>query len=337
MDIKKILLFFLVAACLAGFAGETLPVPPSHLPSAPASVSGNLFACAVISPSRYIVVGDRGRIFLSEDAGARWKAIDSKEKGALVSVCFPDGKHGWIVGQGGRILYSSNSGKTWNAQHSGKDQYLLTVDFADAQNGIATGADSTVLTTSDGGKTWKTCPFKVPSDFEEEFALFAAVMPEPGHACIAGDYGRIFLTEDNGENWSEAKSPLYDEDMMEGKVLYALAHDSGTLYGVGIDGVFIVSRDKGKTWTEGDTGFSGPELYCIDVVDGFGLAAGSGGHLIRTEDRGKSWKALGMPERVTRGWLSGIALRKDPTGKINGLVVGQKGAVGRVVNGKLNW
>ena len=332
MYAKKFLLFFLVAVCLLGLAGKTLPENTLS-----ASVSGNFFSSAVFSQNRYVLVGDRGRILLSDDAGTRWKAIDSRTKGALVSVCSPDGENGWAVGQEGRILYSPDQGRTWGVQPSGVDRYLLAVDFADANNGVVAGIDSTVLLTADGGKTWKRPSFKVPSEFEEEFALFAAVMIKPGHACIAGDYGRIFITEDAGENWIEVKSPLYDEDMMEGKVLYALAHNSGTLYGVGIDGVFVVSRDQGRTWTQGNTGFSGAELYCIDMVDGFGLAGGSGGHLIRTGDGGKTWQALAVPEKVTRGWLSGIALRKDLSGRINGLIVGEDGITGRVVNGKVHW
>ncbi len=79
----------------------------------------------------------------------------------------------------------------------------------------------------------------------------------------------------------ESKSPLYDEEMMEGRILYSMTYDSGILYAVGIDGVLVTSTDQGKTWKERATGFPGPELYCIDVVNGVGLAAGSGGHILR--------------------------------------------------------
>ena len=263
---------FLSLARIESQADETPPV----------LVDVNLFASAVLSENRSILVGDRGKIFLSEDGARTWKGIDSGTKAALAAVCFPDGRHGWAAGQGGVILHSATGGITWEPQDSGEDAYLLDIDFFDPRHGFAVGADSTVVATTDGGGIWK----KVSLELDEDLNLFAVAVIEPNKACIAGDGGRIFPTEDGGDSWVESKSPLYDEEMMEGRILYSMTYDSGILYAVGIDGVFVTSTDQGKTWVERETGFPGPELYCIDVVNGVGLAAGSGGHIIRTSDGG---------------------------------------------------
>jgi photosystem II stability/assembly factor-like uncharacterized protein len=124
---------------------------------------------------------------------------------------------------------------------------------------------------------------------------------------------------------------------MMGRVLYAVAYDSGTLYAAGIDSTFAFSKDQGRTWTVGDTGFLKPDLYCIDVVGKIGMAAGSGGHVIRTSDGGLTWREVQVPETVWRGWLSGIDLKRNSSGEVTGLVVGQDGTFGHIVDDAINW
>jgi len=300
-------------------------------------VCGSLFACAVISDTTRVMVGDRGRIFLSKDGAKTWESVDGGTTAALSSVCFPDRRHGWIVGQAGTLLHSADGGKTWEAQSAGVETYLLDVDFLDPLHGIAVGAETTVLTTADGGATWKPSPLKSSAGLLGDLNLFAAVMMDPRSACIVGDMGWIFVTEDGGLHWSETKTSLYDDRLMMGRVLYALAYDSGTLYAAGIDSTFAVSKDRGRSWAMGDTGFSKPDLYGIDFVGKFGMAAGSGGHLIRTTDGGATWHAVDVPERIKRIWLNGMDLRQDGSGKVSGLIVGKDGTFGRIADGAVKW
>ncbi len=310
----------------------------SHADEDPsASVDVNLFASAVLSGGDSVMVGDRGKVFLSRGGAGTWKEIESGTTRALVTVCFPNDRHGWIAGQGGVILHTGDGGRTWTVQSSGVEAYLLDIDFVDPYHGVTVGADSTVLFTSDGGATWQNAALGTSPDFAEEINLFAAVMMDDQKACIAGDRGRIFTSEDGGKRWVESKSPLYDEERMEGRILYSMTYDSGILYAVGIDGVLVTSTDQGKTWKERATGFPGPELYCIDVVSGVGLAAGSGGHILGTSDGGTTWRVMGVPEEIKRSWLSGIDLQETATGGFRGLLVGQDGTVGRLENGALSW
>jgi photosystem II stability/assembly factor-like uncharacterized protein len=312
-------------------------ITPGRIMADSARASGSLFASAVISDTAYIMVGDRGRIFLSNDGAKSWQAVDSGTRFALSSVCFPDDQHGWITGQAGVLLHSEDGGKTWEPQSSGVSVYLLDVDFRDALHGIVVGRDATVLATADGGTTWTRSPLKETTDLFDDLNLFAAAVMDDRHACVAGDMGRIFITEDGGQAWSETKTPLYDEQLMMGRILYALAYDSGTLYAAGIDSTFATSRDQGKSWAQGDTGFLKPDLYGLDFVGDVGLAAGSGGHVIRTSDGGATWKLVEVPESVTRFWLSGVDLKRNGSGTVQGLVVGARGTFGRVVGDSIVW
>jgi photosystem II stability/assembly factor-like uncharacterized protein len=302
-----------------------------------ALIGGSLFASAVVSDTAYIMVGDRGKVFLSTDGTKTWESIESGTRFALSSVSFPDYRNGWIAGQLGTVLHSRDGGKTWQAQSSGVDAYLLGIDFLDPLNGVVVGRDTTVLTTTDGGATWKRSPLKETAELWEDVALFAVAMIDARSICAVGDMGRIFITEDGGQSWSETKTPLYDETAMMGRVLYAVVYDSGTLYTAGIDSTFAFSKDRGKSWTVGDTGFAKPDLFCIDFVGPFGLAAGSGGHVIKTSDGGATWRGVEVPERVWQVFLSGVDLKKNGSGKVAGLVVGKRGTFGRFVDRAIEW
>ena len=288
--------FVPAAAFLAALLAAA--VTPHAIQANSALIGGSLFASSVVSDNTYIMVGDRGKIFLSEDGARTWKDIESGTRLGLSSVSFPDDRNGWTCGQLGTLLHSRDGGKTWQAQSSGVEAYLLGVEFLDPLNGIVVGRDTAVLTTTDGGATWKQSPLKETAELWDDVTLFAAAMIDARNICAVGDMGRIFVTEDGGVSWSEIKTPLYDEMAMMGKVLYAVVYDSGTLYTAGIDSTFAFSRDRGKTWTVGDTGFEKPDLFCLDFVGPFGLAAGSGGHVIKTTDGGATWREVEVPERV---------------------------------------
>ncbi len=303
-----------------------------HLPR------GGLFACALVSESERVAVGDMGRIFFSADGGRNWQGVPSGTRAALVSVCFPDPVHGWIAGQGGIVLHSSDGGRTWTRQETGVDAYLLDLDFLDPRRGVAVGADSTILLTSDGGLTWRKSPIELRSALGETINLFSVVMPRDSRICITADRGRIFLSEDGGASWRNVPSPLYDEGLMEGRSLYDMAEDEGVLYAVGVDGVFAVSRDLGATWTVGETGSTGPDLYAVDMVHGKGMAVGSGGHVIRTLDAGAKWEKVPVPPEIERNWLAGVDLRETTGGGgLEGLAVGLEGTVGVLREGGWLW
>ncbi len=313
------------------------PINPCALRADSARVCGSLFASAVLSETSCIIVGDRGRIFLSNDGAETWQAVESRTKYALATVCFPDERNGWIAGQMGTLLHSADGGRTWQPQAAGVDAYLLDIDFLDARHGIVVGGGTTVLITEDGGATWAPSPLKTSAGLFGDLNLFAVAMMDSRNICAVGDMGRIFTTEDGGRTWVETKTPLYDEQMMMGRILYALVYDSGTLYAAGIDSTFAFSKDRGKSWTVGDTGFSKPDLYCIDVVGDFGMAAGSGGHVIQTSDRGLTWHLVEVPETINRDWLSGMDLERAASGEVTGLVVGERGVYGHLQDGAIDW
>ncbi|MEN6475862.1 MAG: YCF48-related protein [Syntrophaceae bacterium] len=297
----------------------------------------DLFAAAVTNDTTFIIVGDRGKIFISENAGATFAPVESKTLASLAAVCFPSASQGWIVGQGGVVLHSADGGKSWSAQNSGVTRYLMDVDFVDDMHGCAVGANSTVIVTSDGGKTWTPSTFTITKDVGGEYNLFAVKLLGPQSLCMTGDMGRVFLSADFGKTWSEAQTPLYDQTTGEGRTLYAIDAYAATLFAIGIDGTLITSKDAGKTWTEAESGKKEPDYFCLALTPSFGLAVGSGGNVLQSEDGGASWRTVRVPEKIYRAWLCGVALKQSSKGDVVGLVVGQYGTLGIVKNATLTW
>lgn len=60
-----------------------------------------------------IIVGDKGKIFRSTDAGATWIKQKSGTTKRLWKVAFVDSTTGWITGDSGMILHTMNGGYSW--------------------------------------------------------------------------------------------------------------------------------------------------------------------------------------------------------------------------------
>ncbi len=95
-----------------------------------------------------------GLIIATTDGGVHWKTQLSGNADALLSIAFPDGRHGWATGQGGAILATKNGGKTWVAQRSGISRDLRNVTFSDVIHGWAVVDKWGLLATRNGGRSW---------------------------------------------------------------------------------------------------------------------------------------------------------------------------------------
>jgi len=306
-------------------------------------IESNLFAGAVLTETDMLVVGDLGKAYLSADAGKTWHEIQPPTRAALLDLSMSDDKCGWAAGQSGVILHTTDGGKTWTAQRSGVEVSLLGIHALDALNACATGADSTVIITQDGGTTWIKAsrpgeePAKEGQPTAAGFNLFGDKMIDANTICVAGYMGRIFLTKDAGKSWAEIKSPLYDAENQVGRTIFTLAGGAGGgLAAAGVDMAILLSEDNALTWAETDTVVHEPEIFGIDLAGRTGLAVGSAGTVIVSSDAGATWKKIGIPEILKRAWLSGVDLRRTPSGT-KGLITGQYGITGVYENGNISW
>src|SRR5438093_719474 len=149
-----VVLLVLASGWTAGCHPE-VELPP--LPEAKISIIGDrFFDVKALSADRALVVGYRGKILETNDAGRTWTIVSSPTDRALYNIRFADAQNGWICGQAGLILATKDGGKTWTEQHSNTDNYLFAIYPVSTTHVYAVGDNSIFIDTTEGGATWRT-------------------------------------------------------------------------------------------------------------------------------------------------------------------------------------
>jgi photosystem II stability/assembly factor-like uncharacterized protein len=235
-----------------------------------------------------VVVGERGHILVSRDAGASWTQAQVPTRATLTGVDFHDPAHGWAVGHDAIILRTRDGGLTWKTVHLAPEQErpLLDVWFENAEHGFAIGAYGYFLETHDGGDTWQT-----RSISEEDLHLNQIAGTPSGPLYIAAESGRIYRSGDHGLTWKPLTPPY------KGSFFGTLPVDHRSVYLYGLRGHLFRSDDSGAHWSPVDTQtehmltsglmFNGTEI----------LFTGMGGTVLIGDDDGGSVRPFQRPDR----------------------------------------
>lgn len=209
---------------------------------------------------RLVAVGEQGRIVTSDDSGATWVQAEVPVCVTLTSVCFPTAQQGWAVGHDGVVLHSSDGGRTWVKQLDGTQ--LNATAYAQIEKLVG------------------------PPERREAAADPAGLVPR-ARSDLEIYLEDLELVVEEGATW-----PFLD-------VWFA---DEREGFAVGAFGMAAHTVDGGVTWE--------PILDRLGNAKGlhyYGLAAvgrdlflvGEEGGLRRSEDGGKTWKALKSPYEGT--------------------------------------
>lgn len=240
--------------------------------------SQQVMQAATRAGQRLVVVGERGIVVLSDDAGGSWRQARYVPTSAtLTQVSFVDEGQGWAVGHGGMILHSKDGGESWEKQadgvalaeatmqavreaqvrqpddgslaraeraaayliDEGADKPLLDVQFKDSQQGWAVGAYNLFFETKDGGKTWHSVGMRL--DNPQALHLYA-VRVQGDRVLVAGEQGLIYLSRDGGQSFQQLDSP-YD-----GSWFTATFLPDGSFIVAGLRGNAYRSDDEGRSW-----------------------------------------------------------------------------------------
>lgn len=124
--------------------------------------NGKINAVEAIDENNLILVGEMGKVLLSNDGGSSWYApMGLSYETDFNDVVFFDAYNGVIAGNNGLILNSIDGGYSWNESSvitSGDSYDYFSVAFADENNGISTGRGGIEIFTTDGGLTWTEAP-----------------------------------------------------------------------------------------------------------------------------------------------------------------------------------
>lgn len=296
-------------------------------------------------------VGDSGRVWHTDDAGANWRRQRTRGSLDLSAVHFADarrgvavgprgvilytqdggarwstaaapvradlhavwmaGRRGWAVGGGGTVLVTRNGGVSWRERRAGKS--ALRFVRADAAGRVWTGGRAGLFSSADRGRTW----LRLAADDATQVQGLSFASERLGFAVTSG--GAVLKTRNGGDSWRTTHQA--------GVALHAVEFASRTHGWIGGDsGRVLATRDGGLTWRPQVTERNEQIRALHFMDDSTGWAADAGGGVLSTRDGGRSWHT----DTVLAGFSPrGLQMQRPGTG----WMVGDGGRMARLERG----
>ncbi len=238
------------------------------------------------------------------------------ERGLLLSVAAA-GKRLVAVGERGHILISDDNGASWRQMQAPVSVTLTAVRFPTPLKGWALGHSGVVLHSDDAGETWVKQldgrqAAQLVLDGLKAKAATGQDTPEGQESSMAAAEQLL------GDGTDKPFLDLYFQDERNGFI-------------VGAYNLIFRTEDGGRSWQPWMDRVENPRglhLYGIQAVGRDLCVAGEQGLLLRSKDRGQSFKALPTPyegsyfgllplrggELIVYG-LRGNAFKSDDHGK----------------------
>jgi photosystem II stability/assembly factor-like uncharacterized protein len=206
---------------------------------------------------------------------------------------------------------------TWIVQTSGVTATLRGVSAVSDRVAWASGSGSTVLRTADGGATWT--PLTVTTE-RLDFRDVDAITADSAYVLSIGNgpASRIYKTADAGATWTLQYTADDPRAFLDAMAFWDADH--GIAVGDSIDGQFCIltTENGGREWTrvpasalpaalpnEGAFAASGTNVAVFgDSHAWFGTGAAAKARVLRTADRGRTWRIAETP--LVAGETSGI-------------------------------
>ena len=284
----------LISLCtLVATASAELSSPAGGGAALAPLVERSLFLDGAAIGDLMIVVGERGHILVSRDAGENWIQADVPTRVTLTGVHLQDPSRAWAVGHDATILRSSDGGLRWETVFAAPEQQrpLLDLWFENAEHGFAIGAYGLFLETRDGGDTWR--PRRVIDD--DRHLNHITGSPSTG-LYIAGEAGLLLRSDNGGTGWQALPSPY------AGSLFGTLPLDEQRVYLFGLRGHLFASDDGGNSWRAVATGTQNLITGAIRVDAGGILFTAMGGTLLRGENAASGLRSF---QRMDRLGISG--------------------------------
>ena len=269
-------------------------------------------------------------IFKTTDSGATWvrKFPDSAN-----DVVWLDSNTA-VATVGVSICRSTNAGETWVPAPSQISTGLL--DLTLLPNGFIAGvsANGDAWRSTDGGFNWTQTLHGIgalPSPWAINFF-------DNQTGMLVGQGGFIYRTTDAGITWTQLNRGIggvsfYDIQMFDDNAGLAVADN----------GYFIRTTNGGAHWTTGKLEVTGQifgrdeSLRAVDIVDSdFAVAAGPGGVVFKTSDRGLTWQSVGFPNLSGEFFIDDVDFVDRNLGFVGGVDLGGPDLY-RTTDGGISW
>ncbi|WP_224996075.1 YCF48-related protein [Cesiribacter sp. SM1] len=280
-------------------------------PVTPASAYWDI--CFTSTSTAFLV--NEHKIFKTENTGASWKTVlelspnNAKYSSSAFfrSLFFVSAETGFAVGDFNKIFKTTDGGDTWTtlSWDSKTIPYRAITDvyFIDENVGYVSGYQSDdivmnfgftqfVMKTVDGGRNWQQVTIPTNWNFREINIQFLNESEGFAHLTNSQEYDETYYTLDGGLSWTK-NSP---DNFRYIHKAYWQNNGKGFLYGIDQQSRILLYRTEnlGQSWEE----VALPVFLYQDVniITDFlfsdehkGVAVGSGGSILTTQDGGESW------------------------------------------------
>lgn len=188
--------------------------------------------------------------------------------------------------------------QNWTNIASGTTKKLNTIEFVGNNIGYIGGDDSLLLKTTDGGITWNEVNYSGVNFFPggEDILKIDFVNESVGFMTV-GPYSGAYKTVDGGLNW-EAIFSSATSNLCFNQGLFFLDENNGFIGGAGCFSSEVVEKLENGLWSEvypEGNSTNNDIITDIDFLNPLkGLAASSGGYILKTNDGGNSWERISI-------------------------------------------
>lgn len=271
----------------------------------------SFFSSCILDKDNYLIVGDLGRIYKTENGGKKWSRISSSVTSTLYSISQAGKETLLVSGAEGLILKSVDGGKSWQRKSTGTKRSLFSISFYDEFRGIVVGDWGTILYTEDGGETWKDVSWK------EDIILYDVCFADRENVWIVGELGTLLQSNNGGKNWKTYPSPV------QSTLTSIDFNDRSKGIFVGIDGMIFETQNSGRDWHR-LSGFPTVHFYGVAFKDSIALCVGDYSTIFYRDS--KNWTKLEVPSYLSTFWLSGVSVKKF-NDQVLTLIAGKKGII----------
>lgn len=261
--------------------------PAADALMAPRASKSLMLNLTQLADGRFVAVGERGHILLTDDRGTSWQQAPVPTRATLTAVARSNGRV-FAGGHDGVLLMSEDRGQSWqlirNEPSADQDNPILDIYFATESIGYAVGAYGLFLKSTDGGQTWQQR--EVPEFDLPDFGfphLYNLISLRDGSLLVVGEAGFIARSADQGETWQQLPVD-YD-----GSFFTVKQTASGALLVAGMRGHVYRSADNGASWQAITTGV---RSGINDIASGTGevILVGTDGTILISRDDGLSFE-----------------------------------------------